>query len=126
MHKFQRPIEDIIVELQRFLSNSVKNQSQIAEITGVDQSTVHRILHGKKPRKNLSNPLIILCNYAKIDIYYYIYDDPSKCDVLIDALRYTWDGSQHHARILAKIINYIGRLSKKSGVQDIDSKGKER
>jgi hypothetical protein len=67
----------------------------------VGQSQVHRNVFGQP--KRLSRSLLQLCKYAEIDAYEGTRD-PRESQALMDALAQVWDGSELHARRLAKLL----------------------
>ncbi len=87
-----------------------RKQLLIQEKTGIDQSQVSKILSGKSRR--ISNNVIKVCKYAKIDI-----DSDDKLKVsepLMSAVLNAWDGSKESELLIIDILNNIGRLSTRS------------
>ncbi|MDO9365709.1 MAG: hypothetical protein Q7T58_05130 [Methylotenera sp.] len=87
-------------------------QPLIAEKTEVNQSQVSLILSGKFKRR--SKNVDKICKYAKLKIIEHKVDqikvDPIHNQVLMDALSNAWDGTDSHAKIIAKILNALGSL----------------
>jgi len=107
-----REPQEIAKELAAFLDSYPGTQRELAEMAGVSQSTISRALKGKI-RSRLSNGLCKLCNYAKIETHK--RPPASGCDPrtnphLINALNTVWDGSDQHARALAKVIRSLKAL----------------
>ncbi|MFK2919043.1 helix-turn-helix domain-containing protein [Dyella koreensis] len=86
---------------QRLAERGLTSGTAIAKATGLGQSQVHRNLYGS-PRR-VSRTLLALCKYAKIDAYERA-SDPRNSLALMEALAQVWDGSEAHARRLAKLL----------------------
>jgi predicted XRE-type DNA-binding protein len=82
-------------------------QPLIAEKTEVNQSQVSLILSGKFKRR--SKNVDKICKYAKLKIVEHKVD-PIHNQALMDALSNAWDGTDSHAKIIAKILNALGGL----------------
>ncbi len=91
---------------EKFKKNGIK-QPLIAEITGVNQAQVSRILSGKFIRRTKNVDKI--CEYAELEVIPHKVN-PAINEVLMDALSYAWDGTDNHAKAIAKILNVIGAL----------------
>lgn len=65
------------------------------------QSQIFRNIF-KRP-KRVTKTLLRLCKYAKIDAYEDTVD-PAQSPALMDALAEVWDGTDAHARKLAKLL----------------------
>lgn len=85
----------------RFAELDLITGTGIAKATGLGQSQVHRNLFGS-PRR-LSRTLLSLCKYAQVDAYERA-SDPRESSALMEALAQVWDGSEAHARRLAKLL----------------------
>jgi len=97
-----KPLPQIVSELLRFFAASGHDTSaSIARMTGVNQSQVHRNLFGKP--KRLSQTHRHLCKYAKIDVEVEAAD-PRSSTILMGALSSVWDGTDDHARRLARLL----------------------
>jgi len=75
--------------------------SSIARATGLGQPQVHRNLFGRP--KRVSRTMRALCTYADVDAYEGACD-PSESKVLMEALSSVWDGTDSHARLLARLL----------------------
>jgi len=89
-------------------------QPEIERNTGVNQSQISRIFNGKFMRVEGKN-VIKLCKYANLKINKSLLggSDPRESEVLINALRDIWDGSQQKERALARLIRSLGPLVNK-------------
>lgn len=85
----------------RLAERNLVTSAAIARASGLGQSQVHRNLFGRP--KKASKTLLALCIYAKVDAYE-SFTDPSQSQVLMSALGSIWDGSEDHARRLAKLL----------------------
>lgn len=86
-------------------------QEQVAQATGVQQSTVQRLLASCP--KRYTRALRAVCQYAKIGLSSRVRrEDPAKNQQLVGALRHVWDGSPAHADALAQVIKSLAGLSK--------------
>lgn len=93
----------LLSQIQQFKSENSLTQEEIAKASGVDQSTVSRVLRGEKCR--LDGSVVAICNYAKLNVNQGV--DPRKSQVLMEALEEVWDGSMEHAAALSKIIRSL-------------------
>lgn len=86
---------------QFFERDGITSSSAIARLTGVGQSQVHRNLWGDPQR--VTNTLKTLCEYANISVFI-AQADPRDSSILMDALGAVWDGTDKHAKRLAKLL----------------------
>jgi len=117
MPTIARPPEDIFRDIRQYLSENPALQHVLAAHAGVHQSTISRIKAGK-PRVRLSDGLLKICTYASIPIVAEIpasTPDPRENRHLMAALGEVWDGSNGHAKALAKLIRDLKRLSAHHG-----------
>ncbi|RMT37012.1 hypothetical protein [Pseudomonas syringae] len=97
-----KPIPQIQSELRQFFSqNGFMTTVSIAKACGMNQSQVHRNLYGKRCR--VTQSLKALCDYANLSVYT-ASNDPRESVVLMEALGAIWDGSEKHAKRLAKLL----------------------
>lgn len=75
--------------------------TEIARASGLGQPQVHRNLFGRP--KRVGRTLFLLCKYAGVDAYEKA-GDPRQSTVLVQALAEVWDGSEAHAKKLAKLL----------------------
>ncbi|WP_426803424.1 hypothetical protein [Xanthomonas campestris] len=75
--------------------------SAIARASKLGQPQVYRNLFGRP--KKVSRTMRQLCEYAGIDAYEGTAD-PSESKVLMEALATVWDGTDAHAKRLAKLL----------------------
>lgn len=75
--------------------------SAIARATGLGQPQVHRNLFGRP--KRVTRTLVELCKYASIDASAEA-SDPRDSPILMNALSQVWDGTEGHARRLARLL----------------------
>lgn len=101
MRKLKNPVQ-LAGELKTALEQrGLVTETQIAMACGLNQSQVHRNLYGRP--KRVSRTLVALCKYADIDAYEDA-GNPSESAVLMRALADVWDGTEPHARKLAKLL----------------------
>jgi hypothetical protein len=93
--KIQKSLLDIFNE--KGMSTTVS----IANSYSMTQSTVHRALKGHP--KRMTSALNKLCKYADLSMSDFT-SDPGECDILMSALRCVWDGTEVHAKQLAKLL----------------------
>lgn len=86
---------------ESFRANGLETTVSIANACNMTQSTVYRALKGKPKRMTLA--LNKLCVYAKINLQDYA-DEPEQSDTLMNALRQVWDGTEIHAKQLARLL----------------------
>ncbi|WP_447905151.1 hypothetical protein [Stenotrophomonas sepilia] len=77
------------------------HSSAIARAANLGQPQVYRNLFGRP--KKVSRTIRKLCNYAGVDAYEGA-SDPSESKVLMEALTMVWDGTDAHAKRLAKLL----------------------
>lgn len=88
-------------------------QEQIANAVSASQSQVSRVFAGKSVRRSrLYDAICIYVNNA-----YRGVSPEAVCEnkELIDALANVWDGTAHHANVLAKVIRSLGELNPLAG-----------
>ena len=100
-------------ELQQKLIDSFQNRglnttSSIACTLGLVQSTVYRALYGKP--KRITKTIKLLCKYAEIDLIDKNID-PNDSVILMDAIRCIWDGSEEHAKRIAKLLKLVNSFN---------------
>lgn len=97
-----KSVPQIQSELRQFFSqNGFITTVSISKACGMNQSQVHRSLYGKRCR--VTQSLKVLCDYANLSLYSGS-NDPRESAVLMDALGAIWDGSDKHAKRLAKLL----------------------
>lgn len=84
-----------------FAARDLTTSTAIAKACGLGQSQVYRNLFGH-PR-TVSKTLAALCNHAGVNAYEGSVD-PRESQVLMQALGTIWDGTDSHARRLAKLL----------------------
>lgn len=91
-------VEEVRAHFER---QGIKGSAAIARATQLGQPQVHRNLYGQP--KRVSKTLQALCKYANIEMK---NDgaDPRDCATLIAALNQVWDGTEGHARRLARLL----------------------
>ena len=113
MHKLQRPVSEIITDIQVYLGNLDMTQEQISHAIGLNQSTISRLMgHPAKPRRNFSSGIKKICDYANIPIYYPEEKNLDKQQELLDALKSVWNGTDAHAIALTKLLKALDRAAK--------------
>lgn len=78
------------------------NSNTLAIAAKIPQPTVYRSLDPDSGRVNKT--LIKLCDYAYINPYIEQEVIPESSQVLMSALREVWDGTERHARALARLL----------------------
>jgi|TARA_R110002167_G_scaffold342253_1_gene551043 hypothetical protein len=73
----------------------------IANACGMTQSTVYRALKGDP--KRMTTGLNKLCVYANINPKDFT-DSPEQSETLMNALKQVWDGTEMHAKQLARLL----------------------
>lgn len=101
MRKLKQPLA-LAVELRDKLAlEGLAGSSAIARAANLGQPQVYRNLFGRP--KKVSRTMRDLCKYANVDAYEGT-SNPSESKVLMEALATVWDGSDAHARRLAKLL----------------------
>jgi len=98
---------NIAAELTRKFNDSALCQVNVSKECHVSQSQISRILAGQFRRR--SKNVNILCEYANIKIEKH-KADPVQNRILMDALAETWDGTDRHAKAIAKVLKALVRL----------------
>lgn len=84
-----------------FERRGIKGSTAIAKAARLGQPQVHRNLYGHP--KRVTKTLKDLCAYANICLTSG-KADPRECTTLIAALNQVWDGTEGHARKLARLL----------------------
>lgn len=100
----ENPLE-ISAALRAWSEKNKMTQTAISTRIGLNQSQVSRFLSGDFVR--VTDPIKKLCKYAEISLIS-SKSDPRTNVVLMEALERTWDGSDRHAKLLAKVILALG------------------
>lgn len=108
MHKVKRPFKDVAHDISEHKKRSKLTQSQYAKACGVSQSTISRLLRNGEQRQNDTEMLKKICNYANCDLYKKQSIEPQSNEHLMKALSEVWDGTEQHAKVLAKMIRCFG------------------
>jgi transcriptional regulator with XRE-family HTH domain len=95
----------IASELNEVMQRRRWTQQAVCRGSGVSQSAVSRLLNGQTRR--LSRRVKAICKYADIPTEDTAALDPRKNPALMDALRNAWNGSDEHARFIAKVIRAL-------------------
>lgn len=96
-------IECLQNDLKKFFKKKGCSSSiSIAELVGMQQTTVYRSLYQNRPK--LTRGLIELCNYANFNASEYLQKDPASNKDLMQALRVVWNGTDSHAKQLSKLL----------------------
>lgn len=101
MKRTKAPLALAIEIRTRLAERKLVTSTAIAKESGLGQSQVYRNLFGRP--KTASKTLLALCEYAGVDAYEG-YSDPAQSQILMNALGSIWDGSEAHARRLAKLL----------------------
>ena len=103
-------MDQLAVDLLARLKADTRNSSELARITGVSQPTISRFRTGSPSRKRNSDAFNKLCDFYKIPVSIESEADPSNNQVLLDAVRAVWDGTEAHAQALARVIRSLKGL----------------
>ncbi len=95
---------NIAYELTRKFKEYAVCQAEASKLTHVSQSQISRILAGqfKRRSKNVNK----LCKFANIKFDRH-KTDPVQNRILMDALTEVWDGTDHHAKAIAKVLKAL-------------------
>ena len=85
-----------------FRGRGCTSSTAIAELVGMEQSTVYRSLY--KERTKLTRGLVGLCNYANFNAYDYMQKDPASNPQLMQTLSLVWNGTDAHAKQLSRLL----------------------
>lgn len=96
----------ISTALREWKERESVTQMYIESRTGLDQSSVSRILSGHFSTANKS--VLKICKLANIIIIKPTID-PTTNQRLMQALEKTWDGTTRHANMIAKVIRALDR-----------------
>ena len=102
MRKFNKIVLNKILSVKE---SKKLSQNEIALNTGINQSTVSRILNGEILGQNSSIKKI--CKYLCIDLSKDVKVEASKSNILMDALNETWDGTEEHAQAISDVIRSL-------------------
>lgn len=93
---------EVVSLLQNFMQEHSLNSNSLARVTKIPQPTVYRALISDSGRVNKTH--MKLCVYANIDPYVERKVTPEGNQVLMSVLREVWDGTERHARALARLL----------------------
>lgn len=105
MESNDRPFKsrrEIVSLLQDFMRERNYNSNSLARAVAIPQSTVYRALAPNTGRVNETH--LALCVYASIDPYAEREVHPERSQVLMSVLCEVWDGTERHARALARLL----------------------
>lgn len=101
MKRLKQP-QALASELRNKLAlNGLTSSTAIARAAKLGQPQVYRNLFGRP--KKVSRTIRNLCEYADVDAYEGT-TDPTESKVLMEALATVWDGTDAHAKRLAKLL----------------------
>ena len=106
----QRPRKDILEDLRGRIRASRQEHAAYARSAGVSQSTVSRLMSGKRSSARSSRALDKLCRYAGVKCDQIVGIDPRESNALMNALAEAWDGTPDRARKLARVIRALNDL----------------
>lgn len=109
-----RPRKEIVSLLRDFMAEKQLTCSAIARHVDIPQPTVFRALCPDKGRVNRTH--LKLCVYAQLNPYIERNVNPGESDVLMSALREVWDGTEHHARALARLLRSVRDVQNRSRI----------
>lgn len=93
---------EIVSLLQNFMQERGYNANSLAHAVKIPQPTVYRALVPDRGRVNKTH--LALCVYASINPYVEREVYPERNRVLMSVLREVWDGTERHARALARLL----------------------
>jgi transcriptional regulator with XRE-family HTH domain len=104
-----QPLHDPALEaLRALIAEKRITQPQVAAATGVHQSQISRILRGEARR---SSPNVQrLRRYAESLVVELPSQESWTHPALRSAIAQVWDGSDHHARAIARVIVCLGEF----------------
>ncbi len=113
MNKSKRNIEELRIEVHKFitsgLANKIFTQQSLSIDISVNQATISRYNNGQFYKVTCG--LERLCKYANIETHEECTPDPEGSEILNQAINEAWDGTAGHARKLARAIKVIGAIS---------------
>lgn len=93
---------EVVLLLQNFMRERGLNSNSLARAVNIPQPTVYRALVPDVGRVNKTH--MKLCGYADIDPHVERKVSPEGNQVLMSVLREVWDGTERHARALARLL----------------------
>jgi transcriptional regulator with XRE-family HTH domain len=106
--QMRRPIDEVIAELRTWRKKSGLSYAQIADLSGVNLSTIYRQFDSPSARLRYGSALKRVCKIAKISLD--VQAPEGVPSVVRRAVLETWDGTPEHALRLAKVIKAVGEL----------------
>jgi predicted XRE-type DNA-binding protein len=103
---------DLASEIRNFLTRGGLSQSMLAQRAGVSQSAVSRAVSGSPMRYGRAR--------QKLVEYMRQAQEPPELRPTRDAIAATWDGSEAHAKALARLILVSGELWPSLGRREPD------
>lgn len=88
--------------IRHFMAQNGYNTNSLAKAAGLQQSSVYRALIPNAGGVNGTH--FALCAYADINPLREVHLYPEKNAVLMEALTEVWDGTDRHARVLARLL----------------------
>lgn len=108
--QMKRPVSEVVLAVQEWVRQSGLDHKEIASRAEVNLTTVYRLFEDSDDRKKYGVALKRICKIANIPL-----EMEKKGTVpreLQAAVLDAWDGTQVHARHLARVIRGLGELTR--------------
>jgi len=105
----------VALRLRQYLRREGMSQGELAQATGVNQSQISRIVHGRP--KRISNAMQVLCSHAGIE-WRKPSNDPTRHPELMAAVSAAWDGTDAGAEALARLLSAVADFAGKGKKED--------
>jgi len=106
----KRPLSEIVAELQAWGRSTALDYPEIARRSGVDLSTVYRVMSGEFERQKYGAGIKKLCKFAKVTME---VEAAGEVPLAVKrAVLETWDGTPAHAKRLARAIRTLGEVTR--------------
>lgn len=113
----RKSLNKLAIEISSYLADRNESQTHLSNRykeykgseTTITQPQLSKILSGKITR--YSKHFDELCAFCGIDLFERIVENTIGRAVLEDCLAEVWDGSEKHARQLAKLLRQVGTLT---------------
>lgn len=102
-------MQQIAERLAAYMRHKGVNQAQLAQEANVSQSTVSRILNGRRVRS--SEALVRLSRILHENAYPAPDGDNAGRERILSAVDNVWDGSAEHAEVIARVVEALADCS---------------
>ena len=97
-----------VSEIKGYMLRNSISQSKLAELSGVPQPQVHKILSGKTKKPSLH--LKDLCDYANIT-FPPLISDPEADYRIAEAIKKVWDGRDETIDLIVRLIECAAHVN---------------